>query len=89
MKITLNGEPMDVIKLDDNTARFIINNEWLSQYGMTTNDILDCKPYPAKITNRMFRYAEDKLKLYFDTCYVCEIRKISDSMIYMDIPIKE
>lgn len=56
---------------------------------MTTNDILDCKPYPAKITNRMFRYAEEKLKLSFDTCYVCEIRKISDSMIYMDIPIKE
>lgn len=76
---------MDVIRLNDKFVRFFIDNKWLSQFGLTVDDIISGRPYTVKVTNEMFRYARKKLKVSFYMNYACHIFRASGSLLFIDI----
>lgn len=76
---------MDVIRLNDRFVRFMIDNEWLSQFDLTVDDTISGKPYTVKVTNEMFRYTRKKFKVKFYKDYPCYMFRVSDSLIFIDI----
>ncbi len=80
---------MDVIGFNDKFVRFLIDNEWLSQFNLTVDDIISGKPYTVKVTNEMFRYARKKFKVKFYKNYPCYIFRASDSLMFIDIIPKQ
>ena len=80
---------MEIIRLNKKEVRFILDNEWLSKYGLTIEDMLSEKPIACKVTDDMFRQAKKELKVSFERNFPCRIFKGYDNTIVMDIPIKK
>ena len=57
---------MDAIMLENGRVRFMIDNEWLAQYGINVDHIAKGKPYSCEIYEAMLNYGEEKLRVTFD-----------------------
>ena len=80
---------MEIERLNKREVRFVLDNEWLSKYNITVEDMLSEKPFDCKVTDDMFRKAKKELKVSFNKNFPCRMFKGYDNTVVMDIPIKE
>lgn len=81
---------MEAIKISKNKIRFIIDNEYSSQYNMTVKDIKECYPYPERVLDSILLVAKERYNnISFGDPLYCEISSVNDNTIFMDIPVKQ
>lgn len=80
---------MDAIMLENGRVRFIIDNEWLAQYGIDVDHLEAGKPYSWDIYEALLNYGEKKLQVSFDHKFGSYLLfRTGDDTIEMDIKPK-
>lgn len=77
---------MDAIMLENGWVRFIVDNIWLAQFGITIDHMEKSMSYSCEIYESLLEYAEKKFKVSFNhDIGIYYLRRIADDKIEMDI----
>ena len=80
---------MDAIMLENGRVRFMIDNEWLAQYGIDVDHLEARKPYSWDIYEALLTYGEKKFQVSFDHEFVTyRLFRTGADTIEMDIKPK-